>query len=57
MYKNAGARDLLCPIKGLYKRKNGRSKAFEMVSTYLGSKECYSSPPTYAIIVFQKNKA
>ena len=21
MYKNAGARDLLCPIKGLYKRK------------------------------------
>ena len=41
MYKNGGVRDLLCPIKDLYERKNGRSKVFEMVPTYLGSKECY----------------
>ena len=40
MYKNAGGRDLLWLIKDLYERKNGRSKAFEMVLTYLGSKEC-----------------
>ena len=41
MYKNAGERDLLWSIKDLYVRKNGRRKAFEMVPTYLGSKECY----------------
>ena len=41
MYKNGGVRDLLCPIKDLYERKNGRSKVFEMVPTYLDSKECY----------------
>ena len=39
MYKNTGGRDLLWPIKDLYERKNGRSKAFEMVPKYLGSKK------------------